>query len=136
MSAVFHDPSTKDLVNYVYMAAPISLAILNPIGFALLEYQKAIDNQGEKTVNFKQIFLTTVKGVVTNPLVFMIVFGIAFNFILSQQIPTILVQLFDSLSSAFGATALFFLGWKLGCQQTSLVGLDYALPIVLVLIKR
>jgi hypothetical protein len=136
VSAVFHDPNTKVLVNYVYMAAPISLAILNPFGFALLEYQKAKNNEGDKMVNFKQIFLMTIKGVITNPLVFMIVFGIAFNFILEQQTPIILQQLFDSLSSAFGATALFFLGWKLGCQQTSLVGLEYALPIVLVLIKR
>lgn len=139
VQAVFHDPQTKFLVDYVFLTAPISLAILNPIGFAFLEYQKAIDGDqaSEDTkISYKKIIWTTVKGVITNPLVFMIIFGIAFNFIFKQHLPIILDGFFSSLSSAFGATALFFLGWKLGCQQNKLTGFGYALPIVLVLLKR
>ena len=122
----------------MFLTAPISLAILNPIGFAFLEYQKANDHQADDNnkISFKKIVWTTVKGVITNPLVFMIIFGIAFNFIFKQHLPSILEGFFGSLSSAFGATALFFLGWKLGCQQNKLTGFGYALPIILVLIKR
>lgn len=138
MQAVFQDPSTRFLVDYVFLTAPISLAILNPIGFAFMEYQKAIDLQAneDKKVSYSKIVKTTVKGVITNPLVFMIVFGIAFNFVFKQHLPPILEGLFVSLGSAFGATALFFLGWKLGCQQNRLSGFGYTLPIVLVFLKR
>lgn len=140
MQAVFRDPHTKFLVDYLFLAAPITLAILNPIALAFLEYQKAIDSDqagGEDNkISYKKIAWTTIKGIITNPLVFMIVFGITFNFIFKQHLPSIVEGLFSSLSAAFAATSLFFLGWKLGCQQNKMTGFGYALPIVLVFIKR
>ncbi|XP_066917308.1 lysosomal cholesterol signaling protein-like isoform X2 [Clytia hemisphaerica] len=140
LQAVFNDPQTKFLVNYVFLTAPISLAILNPIGFALLEYQKAKDYQIEsgKKSSIGRIMWTTVKGVITNPLVFMIVFAIIFNFIFHSKLPPVIDGLFTSFSNAFGATALFYLGWKLGCCQPDdekITGLSYALPVILVLLK-
>ena len=145
VQATFNQPSNEYLLSYVYLAAPISLAILNPLGFALLEYQKAKDEaistpKYEKVTNknrglIRKIVFNTVKGIVTNPFVFMIVFGIAFNFILRQKLPIWAEGLFKTLANAYGATALFFLGWKLGNNPVKVMGMELIVPIILVSVK-
>ena len=144
VQATFNQPFNEYLLSYVYLAAPISLAILNPLGFALLEYQKAKDEaisapKYEKVTNKKglirKIVFNTVKGIVTNPFVFMIVFGIAFNFILKQSLPLWAEGLFKTLANAYGATALFYLGWKIGKNHVKVMGMELLVPIILVLVK-
>ena len=145
VQATFNQPFNEYLLSYVYLAAPISLAILNPLGFALLEYQKAKDEainepKYEKVTNknkglIRKIVFNTVKGIVTNPFVFMIVFGIAFNFILKQSLPIWAEGLFKTLANAYGATALFYLGWKLGNNPVKVMGMELIVPIILVSVK-
>lgn len=137
MSTVFSKPDVKSMVDYVFLAAPISLAILNPIGFAFLEYQKAINarRNSHSHIDMKKVILVTMKALITNPLVFMILFGIIGNFIFHQKVPHVVDSLFACLGNAFSATALFYLGWRLGCQQMTLHGLQFSVPIGLVLVK-
>ena len=145
VQATFNQPFNEYLLSYVYLAAPISLAILNPLGFALLEYQKAKDEaisapKYEKVTNknkglIRKIVFNTVKGIVTNPFVFMIVFGIAFNFILKQSLPIWAEGLFKTLANAYGATALFYLGWKLGNNPVKVMGMELIVPIILASVK-
>ena len=145
VQATFNQPFNEYLLSYVYLAAPISLAILNPLGFALLEYEKAKDEaisapKYEKVTNknkglIRKIVFNTVKGIVTNPFVFMIVFGIAFNFILKQSLPIWAEGLFKTLANAYGATALFYLGWKLGNNPVKVMGMELIVPIILVSVK-
>ena len=123
----------------------MSLAILNPLGFALLEYQKAKDEAistpkhetvaNKKRVLIRKIVFNTAKGIATNPFVFMIVFGIAFNFILQQKFPIWAEGLFKTLANAYGATALFYLGWKLGNNPVKVMGMELLVPIILVSVK-
>ena len=129
------------------MAAPISLAFLNPIAFSMMEYEKAKKKvlseprEGNKCSQMnnrklvKRVLMVTLKGIITNPLVFMILVGIVFNFIFQQKIPMLLTMFIDNVSSSFGAIALFYLGWCLGSKEIPLKGLNYLLPIVLVLAK-
>ena len=145
VQATFSQSSNKYLLNYVYLAAPISLAIINPLGFALLEYQKAKNEaistpKYEKVANkniglIRKIVFNTVKGIVTNPFVFMIVLGIVFNFILEQRLPNWAEGLFKTFANAYGATALFYLGWKLGNNPVKVMGMELIVPIILVSVK-
>ena len=145
VQATFNQRSNEYLLSYVYLAAPISLAIVNPLGFALLEYQKAKDEAistpkyetvtNKNRVLIRKIVFNTVKGIVTNPFVFMIVFGIAFNFILEKKLPIWADGLFKTLANAYGATALFYLGWKLGNNPVKVKGMELVVPIILVSVK-
>ena len=145
VQATFNQPSNEYLLNYVCLAAPVLLAILNPFGLVLLEYQKAIDEgittskcetvAKKKRVLIQKMTFNIVKGVVTHPFVFMIVFGIAFNFILEQKLPIWADGFFKTLANAYGATALFYLGWKLGNNHVKVMGIKLLVPIILVLVK-
>ena len=124
----------------MYLIAPVSLALLNPIGFVFLEYQQARNKVkssfpvSQRTL-FVKLLITTLKGIVTNPLIFTIVFAIFANFIFKQQIPKLFTNFFDSLSNAFSATALFYLGWSLGIQLKTTMGRQLFLPIMLAVVK-
>ena len=48
--------------------------------------------------------------VLKNPIVFMVVVGLASHFALGQKIPLVLVQFIDGLADSFGGAALFYLG--------------------------
>ena len=145
VQATFNQPSNEYLLNYVCRAAPVLLAILNPFGLALLEYQKAIDEAistskyetvaNKNRVLIRKMVFSTVKGVVTHPFVFMIVLGIAFNFILEQNLPIWADGFFKTLANAYGATALFYLGWKIGKNHVKVMGMELLVPIILVLVK-
>lgn len=145
VESIFSSPSEKYLADYIYLVAPISLAVLNPIGFTLMEFEKAKKDTNDTNdsmkcseTNFQLVrktLLSTIKGVVTNPLVFMIVVGVVFNFIFHQKIPMLFSIFLNNIAQSFGAIALFYLGWSLGSKETSLKGLGYLLPIVLVFSK-
>ena len=145
VEATFNQSSNEYLVNYVYLAAPALLAILNPLGLALLEYQKAKDEAiststyetvaNKNRVSIQKIVFDTVKGVATNPFVFMVIFGIAFNFMLQQRLPIWAEGLFETLGNAYSATALFYLGWKLGNNPVKVMGMELLVPIILVSVK-
>ena len=145
VEASFNQPSNEYLLNYVCLAAPVLLAILNPLGLALLEYQKVIDEAistskyetvaNKNRVIIRKIVFNIVKGVVTNPFVLMIAFGAACNFILQQKLPIWADGFFKTLANAYGATALFYLGWRLGNNPVKLMGMELLVPIILVSVK-
>ncbi|KYO17825.1 integral membrane protein GPR155 [Alligator mississippiensis] len=70
-----------EYLQYIYLVAPISLMILNPVGFIFCEIQKWRQNR-----------------------------RIASNFILGQKIPVYLENFLDGLASSFSGSALFYLG--------------------------
>ena len=95
-------------INYLYLAAPISLLILNPIGFLLMEFSKS-----ETQSSWKQTVSKVFLGIITNPVVFMTFLGLVCNFIFSSQIPDFLENFLEALASAFTSTAPFCLGLSL-----------------------
>ena len=90
--------------------APISLVILNPIGFVLMELGKQQENTNvPKLEKFKNV----IKGVSTNPIIFMTVLGVFGNFIFQGKLPQVIDGFLSSLGDAFSACALFLLGLKM-----------------------
>jgi predicted permease len=108
--------SHPEIPMYLYLFAPISLVILNPIGFVLMEIGKngENDSNGDGSRNLSKVKLLQIaKNVVTNPIIFMTVAGIIANFVFGQTLPGIINRLLTTLGNAFSACALFLLGLRI-----------------------
>ncbi|VDM30810.1 unnamed protein product [Hydatigera taeniaeformis] len=116
-----------DLAAYIYLFAPAQLVVLNPLGYFALEWHKAKEgalvdsiiashsptsSQMTLTLTCKRI-LSVMRQVILNPLFFMTVIGVVFNFIFKQKLPDIMKGFFNDLGSSFSATALFYLGFSM-----------------------
>lgn len=124
-----------EYLQYIYLVAPVSLMLLNPIGFALCEVQRWRQASSPQHSSFcilgvvvLQVFITSLLmqlflllsrtslnflltfKVLKNPIVFMVIVGIISHFALGQQIPLILSEFIDGLANSFGGAALFYLG--------------------------
>lgn len=102
-----------DYQRYLYLAAPISLVILNPIGFFLIEIQTRLDDQ-KKHPNRKwkrgQLIKKILRNVLLNPIVICTILGVVFNRIFDEHLPIILDSILTPVAQSFSATALFYLG--------------------------
>ncbi|KAG5440958.1 Integral membrane protein gpr155 [Clonorchis sinensis] len=115
-----------ELAIYVYLFAPAQLIILNPIAYLFLEWhqlkQESIDAEVKRLADGTDItppasvskykrLLQVIWRVALNPLFFMTVIGVIFNFILSHNIPIYVDGLLRIIAESFAATALFTLGF-------------------------
>lgn len=123
-----------EYVQYIYLVAPVSLIVLNPIGFALCEIQKW-KNQENRQQSKLYIVGVIVSQVLKNPLVFMVVIGIIAHFLLQQRIPAVIGQFVDGLANSFGGTALFYLGLSMVGQLTKLTKSTVVTLILLITAK-
>ncbi|XP_034549883.1 integral membrane protein GPR155-like [Notolabrus celidotus] len=121
-------------LQYIYLIAPVSLILLNPIGFAFCEIQKW-KNEG----NHQQSKLLTVGCVVLqvlkNPIVFMVIIGLITHFVLHHNIPPFLAEFVNCLASSFGGTALFYLGLSMVGQLRKLTRGDFMTMTLLLTAK-
>jgi len=93
-------------VSYLYMTGAISLLILNPIGFMILE---ANNKSGKNQSVWKTVSLV-LKGLILNPIVSMTFLGVIANLIFQSNPPVIITLLLSKLGAAFSACAPFTLG--------------------------
>lgn len=165
--------TNPEFLQYIYLVAPISLMILNPIGFVMLEIDKhrsvceieitkkedvnrnsedelnklngrsdtihisEDDNKNKEShtrVGWKLI-LNVVKGVLLNPLVFMVFIGLIFHFILRGTIPKVVYGALNTLAKAFSGTALFYLGLTMVGKIGNQYGSKMILPVLLIVAK-
>ncbi|CAH8625681.1 unnamed protein product [Heterobilharzia americana] len=143
-----------DLANYVYLFAPVQLIVLNPFAYFLLELERVKSNTGElkplmnnrmeimnsqENANslisngnrFRQ-FMQVLFNVLKNPLLFMTVIGVIFNFILNHHLPIYVDGLLKVIADSFCATALFSLGYGMvGKMATVTQREGYILSIIL-----
>ncbi|XP_032682563.1 integral membrane protein GPR155 isoform X2 [Odontomachus brunneus] len=117
---------------YLYLMAPISLAILNPIGFVLLEIGK---RRVEEHTSYKDMVLSVVKGVVLNPVLFMTVLGIVGNLVFRHNVPHLLATILEVFGNAFSASALFLLGLMMVGKVHKLKGTALVIPGILISVK-
>lgn len=79
--------------------APISLAILNPLAFVLMEIHKQRQNArapGSQTgLNNIKMLLQLIKGIVFNPVLIMTVLGILGNIAFKHQLSDYIEGLLD-----------------------------------------
>ena len=101
VQALYED-THPEYLKYIYLIAPISVVVLNPIGFVMLEIQKHREMEttpseikGQGSCMPFSIGVHVIKGVVTNPIVFMTVIGIAGNFVFHRNIPDVLSDILN-----------------------------------------
>lgn len=123
-----------EYLQYIYLVAPISLMMLNPLGFIFCEIQKSRDNRNLSHSRFKIVGLGLLR-VLQNPIVFMVFIGIASNFILGQKIPEYLENFLDGLASSFSGSALFYLGLTMVGQIKKLTKGTFVALILLITAK-
>uniref|UniRef100_A0A3B4A4G4 DEP domain-containing protein n=1 Tax=Periophthalmus magnuspinnatus TaxID=409849 RepID=A0A3B4A4G4_9GOBI len=123
-----------EYLQYIYLVAPVSLMILNPIGFALCEIQRWRQaSHPELSYNFyvDLVFAQVLK----NPIVFMVIIGIVSHFALGQQIPAVLSEFIDGLANSFGGAALFYLGLSMVGQLRKLTR-DTGVALILLITAK
>ncbi|KAK5861012.1 hypothetical protein PBY51_022442 [Eleginops maclovinus] len=123
-----------EYLQYIYLVAPVSLMLLNPIGFALCEIQKWKD-QGNHQQRKILIVGLVVLQVLKNPIVFMVVIGIIAHFALHQTIPPFMASFLDGLANSFGGAALFYLGLSMVGQLGKLTRSSVVTLILLITAK-
>ena len=131
MNAVYgpQDPMT----GLIYLVAPISLLILNPIGFVLLEVDRK--NKGGETEGGLTTVLAVLKGLLTNPVVSMTMLGVLGNLAFSSSPPPHLNTFFQSLGAAFSALAPFSLGLSMAGKLRGIKGEAIKPIVALVIVK-
>lgn len=123
-----------EYLQYIYLAAPVSLIILNPIGFTFCEIQKW-RNQRNLQQSKLRIMGHVVLRVLKNPIVFMVVIGISAHFVLHQTIPPFMADFVDGLANSFGGAALFYLGLTMVGQLGKLTRSTVVTLILLITAK-
>lgn len=121
----------------------MSVALLNPIGFLLLEFRKSSYDKNPSNSKLRIVW-KAVKGVLTNPLVFMVILGLIFNFILNgtkeytgfNSHHWFLSPFLSVIGNSFGSTALFYLGLNLVGSIKDFGGFTLVVPFLLVFCKR
>ncbi|XP_032879815.1 integral membrane protein GPR155 isoform X1 [Amblyraja radiata] len=118
VEALYRD-KCPEYLQYIYLLAPISLLLLNPIGFIFCEIQKWKQDMNIQQSKLKSVAIVLFQ-VFKNPIVFMVIIGICGNFIFHQKIPMIIEEFLDGLASSFSGSALFYLGLTMVGQITKL----------------
>uniref|UniRef100_A0A3B4WX35 G protein-coupled receptor 155 n=1 Tax=Seriola lalandi dorsalis TaxID=1841481 RepID=A0A3B4WX35_SERLL len=123
-----------EYLQYIYLVAPVSLMLLNPIGFALCEVQKwrQASHVQHSTLG---ILGVVVLQVLKNPIVFMVIVGIVSHFALGQRIPAVLSEFIDGLANSFGGAALFYLGLSMVGQLRKLTR-DTGVALILLITAK
>ena len=128
--------SNPEFPMYLYLMAPISLVILNPIGFICMEAGSA-SNRGAPV---RRVCINVAKGIATDPIIGMTIAGIVGNFAFGGSPPPLVSQFLTTMGSAFSASALFLLGVQIvgnrdaAKREESCVG-ALLVPFILVTLK-
>ncbi|XP_026762857.1 integral membrane protein GPR155 isoform X2 [Galleria mellonella] len=128
---------------YLYLMAPISLAILNPVAFVLMEINKqrervqalANDTESKSDVCKLKLLKQIIRGIAYNPVLVMTVLGIIGNIIFKHKLSIYIEGLLEVFGQAFSASALFLLGLHMVGQIHRLRGPALVLPCVLIAVK-
>ncbi|GAB0095583.1 integral membrane protein GPR155 [Sergentomyia squamirostris] len=143
---------------YIYLVAPISLAILNPIGIVMMEVtnmrarrsQQQVEEQPVRPVGCPRVEETSVnrflhgrvlsvvkfiESVFFNPILLMTVLGVIGGVAFPNGIPQVLMGILKILGNSFSATALFLLGLRMVGKAHRLQGPGFLIPGVLILVK-
>ncbi|KAJ0178353.1 hypothetical protein K1T71_006176 [Dendrolimus kikuchii] len=126
---------------YLYLMAPISLAILNPVAFVLMEIQKqrehgavTADLETRSLCNLK-LMKQIAKGIAFNPVLVMTILGIVGNIAFKHKLSIYIEDLLEVFGQSFSASALFLLGLRMVGQIHRLRGPALVLPCVLIMVK-
>uniref|UniRef100_A0A673MW15 G protein-coupled receptor 155a n=1 Tax=Sinocyclocheilus rhinocerous TaxID=307959 RepID=A0A673MW15_9TELE len=123
-----------EYLQYIYLVAPVSLMVLNPLGFAFCEVQRRRTGEPQQQSKLQVLGLVLLQ-VVKNPIVFMVVIGVISHFLLGQKIPPFMEEFVDGLANSFGGAALFYLGLTMVGQLKKLTRSTVVALILLITAK-
>ncbi|XP_007248907.3 integral membrane protein GPR155 isoform X3 [Astyanax mexicanus] len=126
--------SHPDYGQYLYLVAPVSLMLLNPVGFALCELQRWRQSP-DHSLSKLHIISTVVLRVIKNPIVFMVAVGIVCHFLFGGRVPVLIAEFVDGLADSFGGAALFYLGLTMVGQMHKLTRTTGVTLIMLITAK-
>ncbi|XP_046463583.1 integral membrane protein GPR155-like isoform X1 [Daphnia pulex] len=148
--AALYSQSHPAYPSYLYLMAPISLVILNPIAFLFMELGKrraemmslalnpmndSSNSNRQKPESTSYLILSILVKVLFNPVVFMTTLGIVGNLVFHQQLPIVLEGILKVFGSAFSAAALFLLGLRMVGQMHQFQGANLVIPCILICVK-
>lgn len=149
-----------EYASFIYLMAPINLAILNPIGYVMMEITNLQIKNREQTPPVSPtarcgqpdaepgeapkralrgkclVVIHTIKSIIMNPILLMTLLGVIGRFVFYNGLPTFLSAILKVLGNSFAASALFLLGVRMindAGQQTK--GPGFLLPGVLIIVK-
>ncbi|XP_072179487.1 lysosomal cholesterol signaling protein-like [Diadema setosum] len=128
-----YENSYPQIMQYIYILAPVNLMFINPWGFLSLEANKSTSSEHRRHKAY--IAWVILKGLLTNPIFITVPIGIIFNFALSQRLPVFLEGILTTLESSFGATALFLLGINMVGKVRQQSGMALLPPALLIASK-
>lgn len=114
---LLYGESRPEMLNYLSLMAPIQLLILNPLGIAMLEFQKskqnhrgAPDGGGGASVRKSQLDLSFFKALATNPLILASIVALTVNLTHGPELPKYITRVSNTIAASFAAPALFVVG--------------------------
>lgn len=148
-----------EYASYIYLMAPINLAILNPIAYVLMEITNLQNKNQEQTPPVSPtlrcsqpstetssrrkllrgkclVVIHTIRSIMLNPILLMTLLGVLGRFVFVNGLPVFLSSILRVLGNSFAASALFLLGVRIvsdAGQQTK--GPGFLLPGVLIIVK-
>lgn len=132
--AALYQSTHPEYLQYIYLVAPVSLILLNPIGFAFCEIQKWKDQENHQQSKLLIVGIVLLQ-VLKNPIVFMVIIGVIAHFVLNQTVPAFMVEFVDGLANSFGGAALFYLGLSMVGQLRKLTRSTVVTLILLITAK-
>ncbi|XP_011402850.1 PREDICTED: integral membrane protein GPR155-like isoform X2 [Amphimedon queenslandica] len=133
------DPGGFNFSSYLYLFAPISLAIINPIGFFMLEYSKQSTRSRLTCKRIPVIVGKTFFYLLINPIMFMTLLGLVVNVIISYWSHTSFPGWLDSfltlVGGAYAPCALFNIGLFMVGKLGKVTGYTIFVSTLLIIAK-
>lgn len=141
----------------IYLMAPISLAILNPIGYVLMEITNLQNkNKDQVTTTAARcpaaqsteetsrrrvlrgkclVIIKTIKSIFMNPILLMTLLGVLGRLVFTNGLPVFMSSILRVLGNSFAGSALFLLGVRMVGKAHKLQGSGFLLPGILIIVK-
>lgn len=141
---------------YIYLMAPISLAILNPIGYVMMEITNLQKKNKEQTPLSSPtrcpqvtdgharrkllrgkclVVIHTLRSIFMNPILLMTLLGVLSRLIFTNGLPVVFSSLLKVLGNSFAGSALFLLGVRMVGKNNQTSPSGFLLPTVLIIVK-
>eukprot|EP00045_Choanoeca_perplexa_P011570 m.123443 g.123443 ORF g.123443 m.123443 type:complete len:643 (+) comp15678_c0_seq5:113-2041(+) len=121
----------ENIVQYLYLCAPIQLILINPVAFIGIELSASRNGLRSGTPSVLQVLWKVLR----NPIVFSTLLGIGFNFIIQGNPPLVLRNFLRVLGNAFSACALLNLGGNVAGKLKTIGGKAILGPLLLIAAK-
>jgi hypothetical protein len=142
---------------YIYLMAPISLAILNPIAYVLMEITNLQNKNKEQATPTSSpqrcpqtseassrrkilrgkclVVVLTMRSIFMNPILLMTLLGVLGRLVFSDGLPIFMSSILRVLGNSFAGCALFLLGVRMVGKSSQSSPSGFLLPTVLIIVK-